>query len=115
MDQIVSEFFAKSLHIVLGSRIPSISLKERAASASSRASSNRWFNLELDVSDAISDLAEPWKRGSSEPMVVDILLQQPGAHGWSEPPSPTGRGSSPSSSYGRSSPLSGRTWKCCVL
>lgn len=107
MDQIVSEFFAKSLHIILGSRIPTISGKGiSGSSASIRASSNRWFNLELDQSEAIQDLVEPWKRGTSEPMIVDVLLQQPGAHGWSEPPSPTR--SSPSSSYGRSSPLSGR-------
>lgn len=109
MDQIVSEFYAKSLHIILGSRIPSISSRERLSSSASsvRNSSNRWFNLELDTSEAISDQAEPWRRGAAEPMIVDVLLQQPGAHGWSEPPSPTGRGSSPSSSYGRSSPLSG--------
>ncbi|GAQ80215.1 hypothetical protein KFL_000490050 [Klebsormidium nitens] len=105
MDQIVSEFYAKSLHIILGSRIPSVSRLSGSAS-SVRNSSNRWFNLELDTSEAISDLAEPWRRGAAEPMIVDVLLQQPGAHGWSEPPSPTGRGSSPSSSYGRGSPMS---------
>ncbi|CAM6120568.1 unnamed protein product [Calypogeia fissa] len=105
IDQIVSEFFAKSLHIILESRIPYIPTQSHpedtshhsAASAStsttnspSSRSTNRWFNIEMDNCASVIDSVEPWKRGSVEPMVVDILLQQP--MGGGDIPSPSGVG-----------------------
>ncbi|KAL3683073.1 hypothetical protein R1sor_001095 [Riccia sorocarpa] len=118
MDQIVAEFYAKSLHIILDSRIPSLSsqnyLEEShhsAASSSPRSkSTNKWFNLEMENCAAVAECAEPWKRGCLEPMTVDILLQQPS----SELPSPSSFGGGGLRYYKGTSPgrenISGDSW-----
>lgn len=80
IEQIVVEFFAKSLHIILESRIPALGGESDylGSSASSSTSGpktrDRWFNLALgDCTSALENF-EPWRRSFSDPMVVDILL-----------------------------------------
>ncbi|KAH7292401.1 hypothetical protein KP509_29G066100 [Ceratopteris richardii] len=80
VEQIVVEFFAKSLHIILESRIPALG-GESDYLGSSASSSNsgpktrdRWFNLALGDCTAALENFEPWRRSLSDPMVVDILL-----------------------------------------
>jgi autophagy-related protein 13 len=90
IKQIVSEFFSKSLHIVLESRIPFISAQSQRGggrggdqvsflgSAPPSRMANRWFNLQLENHNAVQDRAEPWRRvDTQEPMVVDIFLRHP--------------------------------------
>ncbi len=99
----MSEFFVKSLHVILESRIPFVAAQSQSggagggggggggrggdevsflgsspvSSSSSSRSTNRWFNLELENCNAVQESAEPWRRGiMQEAMVVDILLQQ---------------------------------------
>ncbi|CAK9207929.1 unnamed protein product [Sphagnum troendelagicum] len=102
IEQIVSEFFVKSLHVILESRIPFVAAQSQSggaggggggggrggdevsflgsspvSSSSSSRTTNRWFNLELENCNAVQESAEPWRRGiMQEAMVVDILLQQ---------------------------------------
>eukprot|EP00250_Pteridium_aquilinum_P009640 c18818_g1_i2 orf=511-2814(+) len=80
VEQIVVEFFAKSLHIILESRMPALGGESDSlgSSASSSASGpktrDRWFNLALgDCTTALENF-EPWRRSFSDPMIVDILL-----------------------------------------
>ncbi|MCO5584496.1 hypothetical protein L7F22_038424 [Adiantum nelumboides] len=80
VEQIVVEFFAKSLHIILESRIPSLGGESDylGSSASSSTSGpkarDRWFNLALgDCTTALENF-EPWRRSLSDPMIVDIVL-----------------------------------------
>ncbi|CAM6051752.1 unnamed protein product [Sphagnum compactum] len=98
IEQIVSEFFVKSLHVILESRIPFVAAQSQSggagggggggggdevsflgsspvSSSSSSRTTNRWFNLELENCNAVQESAEPWRRGiMQEAMVVDILL-----------------------------------------
>ncbi|CAM6014697.1 unnamed protein product [Sphagnum balticum] len=101
IEQIVSEFFVKSLHVILESRIPFVAAQSQSggagggggggggrggdevsflgsspvSSSSSSRTTNRWFNLELENCNAVQECAEPWRRGiMQEAMVVDILL-----------------------------------------
>lgn len=84
IEQIVLEFFAKSLHIILESRIPALCGGEDESMGSSASSSSsglksrdRWFNLALgDCTSALENF-EPWRRSFLDPMVVDIVLVQP--------------------------------------
>ncbi|KAJ7525629.1 hypothetical protein O6H91_17G060100 [Diphasiastrum complanatum] len=85
IDQIVAEFFAKSLHIILESRIPYVSSQTDdsfAASSLSSASSlavrpkDRWFNLVLGDCPAAQSSVEPWRSSQLGPMIVDVLLIQ---------------------------------------
>lgn len=82
IEQIVVEFFAKSLHIILESRIPALGSESDylGSSASSSTSGpktrDRWFNLALgDCANALENF-EPWCKSFSDPMVVDILLDR---------------------------------------
>lgn len=93
IEQIVLEFFAKSLHIILESRIPEICFGQDGSVGSSVCSSSsgpktrdRWFNLALG--DCTSDLENfvPLCRSFSDPMVVDVLLVQPKAVNGNIPP-----------------------------
>eukprot|EP00271_Cylindrocystis_brebissonii_P001376 TRINITY_DN11648_c0_g2_i1.p1 TRINITY_DN11648_c0_g2~~TRINITY_DN11648_c0_g2_i1.p1 ORF type:complete len:975 (-),score=164.03 TRINITY_DN11648_c0_g2_i1:229-3153(-) len=86
IDQIVVEFFAKSLQIILDARIPFFSPRDRvevdgppspSPSSTSIRGPDRWFNLELDRSDIVSRHVEPWRQQHCvEPLVVDVLLQR---------------------------------------
>ncbi|KAF2293198.1 hypothetical protein GH714_038991 [Hevea brasiliensis] len=88
MEQVITEFFAKSLHIILESRSPSISSRnysgEQAVSSPSSSSSSssgvrprdKWFNLALRECPAALENPDIWRRGNLEPMVVDVILVQ---------------------------------------
>ncbi|GMH24501.1 hypothetical protein Nepgr_026344 [Nepenthes gracilis] len=89
-EQIITEFFAKSLHIILESRSPFVSSRnysgEQLASSPSSSSSSssscrprdKWFNLALQECPAALENIDFWRQSNLEPMVVDvILIQQP--------------------------------------
>lgn len=97
IEQIVSEFYSKALHILLEARVPHLFAQGSSAlapgygatedsqtfmpgspSAVARGMTNKWFNLEMESSASVQESAELWRRGiCQEPLVVDILLQQP--------------------------------------
>ncbi|KAK1410710.1 hypothetical protein QVD17_37249 [Tagetes erecta] len=87
MEQIITEFFAKSLHIILESRCPFVSSRnysgEQLHSTSSSASSSssirprdKWFNLALRDCPAALENTDFWRQSNLEPMVVDVVLVQ---------------------------------------
>lgn len=93
IEQIVAEYYAKALHIILEARIPHLGGQgggygtgEAMAmhdyvlggGGSGRGVTNKWFNLELESSAHVGESVEPWRRGvCQEPMVVEIVLHQP--------------------------------------
>lgn len=88
MEQIVTEFYAKSLHIILESRTPYMSSRnysgEQALSSPSSSSSSsssvrprdKWFNLALRECPAALENLDLWRQSHLEPMVVDVILVQ---------------------------------------
>lgn len=88
MEQIITEFFAKSLHIVLESRCPYVSSRhysgeQNISSPSSSSSSSasvrprdKWFNLALRDCPAALENIDFWRQSNLEPMVVDVILVQ---------------------------------------
>ncbi|CAK7328509.1 unnamed protein product [Dovyalis caffra] len=92
MEQIITEFFPKSLQIILESRYPFMSSRNYSGeqmvstspSSSSSSSSNvrprdKWFNLALRECPAALDL---WHQSYLEPMIVDVILVQRPPIGW---------------------------------
>lgn len=88
MEQIITEFFAKSLHIILESRSPYVSsrtysgeqMMSSPSSSSSSSSSvrprDRWFNLALRDSPAALENLDLWRQSNLEPILVDVILEQ---------------------------------------
>ncbi|KAG8383778.1 hypothetical protein BUALT_Bualt04G0049100 [Buddleja alternifolia] len=90
MEQIITEFFAKSLHIILESRCPYVSsrnysgeqvLSSPSPSSSSSSSSSfrprdKWFNLALRDCPAALENIDFWRQSNLEPMIVDVVLVQ---------------------------------------
>lgn len=85
MEQIITEFFAKSLHIILETRSPYVSSRnyggEQTASPSSSSSSSssvrprdKWFNLALRECPEPLEKLDLWRQSNLEPMVVDVIL-----------------------------------------
>lgn len=88
MEQIITEFFAKSLHIILESRCPYVSsrnysgeqvLSSPSPSSSSSSSSSvrprdKWFNLALRDCPAALENIDFWRQSNLEPMIVDVIL-----------------------------------------
>lgn len=90
MEQIITEFFAKSLHIILESRCAYASSRQfsgeqivSSPSSSSSSSSSvrprdKWFNLALRECPAALENIDFWRQSNLEPMVVDVILvEQP--------------------------------------
>ncbi|XP_042481860.1 autophagy-related protein 13b [Macadamia integrifolia] len=90
IEQIITEFFAKSLHIIIESRSPCVSSRnysgEQTLSSPSPSSSlsssssirtrDKWFNLALrDCPEALEN-GDLWRQSNLEPMVVDVILVQ---------------------------------------
>lgn len=87
-EQIITEFFAKSLHIILESRCPYVSsrnysgeqgLSSPSSSSSSSASvrpRDKWFNLALKDCPAALENIDFWRQSNLEPMVVDVVFVQ---------------------------------------
>lgn len=87
MEQIITEFFAKSLHIILESRCPYVSSRnysgEQVLSSPSSSSSSssfrprdKWFNLALRDCTAALENIDFWRQSNLEPMTVDVILMQ---------------------------------------
>ncbi|XP_010515310.1 PREDICTED: autophagy-related protein 13a-like [Camelina sativa] len=89
LEQIVSHFFPKALHIVLNSRIPSLQsrgrTRERCLSSSSGAGlnnnnvrkSDKWFNLVMGDRPAALEKLHSWHRNILDSMIIDIILVHP--------------------------------------
>jgi autophagy-related protein 13 len=89
IEQIVAEYYAKALHIILEARIPHVlggqgvggyggSEHDSMLGGSGKGATNKWFNLELESSGHVGESVESWRRGAcQEPMVVEIVLYQP--------------------------------------
>ncbi|KAF5193469.1 Autophagy-related protein 13b [Thalictrum thalictroides] len=85
-EQITTEFFSKSLHIILESRSPCVSSRNfsgeqtfSSPSSSSSSSSSvrprdKWFNLALRECPAALENLDLWRQRNLEPMVVDVVL-----------------------------------------
>ncbi|CAN1312522.1 Autophagy-related protein 13a [Linum perenne] len=80
LEQVVSQFLLKSLHIILDSRIPSLRPRDRTCDSISRVrKSDKWFNLVLGDRPAALDNLSFWHRNLMDPMIIDIILIQQGA------------------------------------
>ncbi|CAI0428349.1 unnamed protein product [Linum tenue] len=89
-EQIITEFFAKSLHIILECRSPFMSSRnfsgEQALSSPSSSSSSsssvrprdKWFNLALGECPAALENLDLWRQSNFEPVVVDVILVKRG-------------------------------------
>lgn len=87
-EQIITEFFAKTLHIILESRSPYMSSRNfsgeqvvsspssSSSSSSSYRSREKWFNLGLRECPAALENIDFWRQSNLEPMVVDVILVQ---------------------------------------
>lgn len=83
-EQIITEFFAKSLHIIIESRALSASSRNFStvsspSSTSSSSSSSvrprdKWFNLALRECPQALENADIWRHNNLEPIVVDVVL-----------------------------------------
>ncbi|ESW31807.1 hypothetical protein PHAVU_002G269600 [Phaseolus vulgaris] len=88
MEQIITEFFAKSLHIILESRAPYVSSRNfygdqvvlSPCSSSSSSSSvrprDKWFNLALRECPAALENIDIWRQNNLECIVIDVILVQ---------------------------------------
>ncbi|KAL2521333.1 Autophagy-related protein 13 [Forsythia ovata] len=90
MEQIITELFAKSLHIILESRCPYVSSRnysgEQVLSSPSPSSSSsspssfrprdKWFNLALRDCPAALENIDFWRQSNLEPMIIDVILVQ---------------------------------------
>ncbi|KAG8088957.1 hypothetical protein GUJ93_ZPchr0011g27563 [Zizania palustris] len=80
VEQVITEFFAKSLHIILESRSPYESSRNfmRPSPPSSPLSGSqprdRWFNLALRDCPAALENFDLWRQSNLEPLVIDIVL-----------------------------------------
>ncbi|PKA59551.1 hypothetical protein AXF42_Ash018018 [Apostasia shenzhenica] len=134
-EQIISQFFIKTLQSILASRIPHLARSPDQASAAAAATRggrrDRWFNLALGEFAAAAESPGLWNHGVVEPMILDVILspldgseQDAIVERWSvqcEAPLPSaavplspGRGGS-GGGEGSSSSLSRRTYKKCIV
>ncbi|XP_031401488.1 autophagy-related protein 13b-like isoform X2 [Punica granatum] len=87
MEQIITEFFAKSLHVILESRTPCVPSSDTSGekadssrpSLSDSSSSgvrprDKWFNLALKECPAVFDSIDTWNWSNPECMVIDVIL-----------------------------------------
>ncbi|KAI4306593.1 hypothetical protein L6164_029854 [Bauhinia variegata] len=81
LEQIISQFLLKSLHIVLDSRVPSLHPHDKSGDLSlgSRVrKSDKWFNLALGDRPAALDNLNFWHGNLMDPMIIDIILVHEG-------------------------------------
>ncbi|KAG6655347.1 hypothetical protein CIPAW_05G210100 [Carya illinoinensis] len=77
LEQIVSQFLLKSLHIILDSRVASRhphGCSGDLSSASRVRNSDIWFNLVLGDRPAALDNLNFWPRNMMDPMIIDVIL-----------------------------------------
>lgn len=82
LEQIVSQFLLKILHVILDSRIPSIHQHNCSGDLSSAyrvRKSDKWFNLVLGDRPAALDNLNFWHRNLMDPMIIDIILVHQGS------------------------------------
>ncbi|KAI4306994.1 hypothetical protein L6164_030228 [Bauhinia variegata] len=80
LEQIVSQFLLKSLHIILDSRVPSLQPLDRSGELGSRVKkSDKWFNLALGDRPAALDNLNFWHRNVMDQMFIDIILVHEGS------------------------------------
>ncbi|CAN0896000.1 Autophagy-related protein 13a [Linum grandiflorum] len=80
LEQVVSQFLLKTLHIVLDSRIPSLCPRDRTCDSIAQVKkSDKWFNLVLGDRPAALDNLHFWHRNLMDPMIIDIILVQQGS------------------------------------
>ncbi|VFQ63523.1 unnamed protein product [Cuscuta campestris] len=97
VEQIITEFFPKSLHVILESRCPYASSRnysgEQCVSSPSSSSSStssvrprdKWFNLALKDCAAALENIDFWRQSNLDPMIVDVvLLERPNARSFSK-------------------------------
>lgn len=83
LEQIISQFLLKSLHIILDSRIPSLRPHDRSGDLSSAnrvRKSDKWFNLVLGDRPAALENLNFWHRNVMDPMIIDIILVHEGSN-----------------------------------
>ncbi|KAK9914629.1 hypothetical protein M0R45_038398 [Rubus argutus] len=81
LEQIVTQFLLKSLHIILDSRIPSLHPHDRSGDLSSVTRvrrTDKWFNLVLGDRPAALENLNFWHRNVMDPMIIDIILVHAG-------------------------------------
>ncbi|KAK1311289.1 hypothetical protein QJS10_CPA08g01332 [Acorus calamus] len=86
VEQIITEFYAKGLHIILESRSIydgsshnldlSVSSPSSSSSSSSVRPRDKWFNLALKDCPSGLESLDPWRGGNLEPLVVDVILSR---------------------------------------
>ncbi|KAJ3671400.1 hypothetical protein LUZ60_007479 [Juncus effusus] len=84
IEQVITEFFAKSFHIILQSRSPFVSsrnfnynsapLSPLSPSSSSPSSRQEWFHLDLKDCPAALENFDLWRQSNLEPLIIEILL-----------------------------------------
>ncbi len=83
LEQIVSQFLLKSLHIILDSRVPSLRPHDRSGGLSSAfhvRKSDKWFNLVLGDRPAALENLNFWHRNVMDPMIIDVILVHEGSN-----------------------------------
>lgn len=83
LEQIVTQFLLKSLHIILDSRIPSLHPHDRSGDLSSVTRvrrTDKWFNLVLGDRPAALENLNFWHRNVMDPMIIDIILVHAGSN-----------------------------------
>lgn len=84
LEQIVSQFRLKSLHIILDSRIPSLRpARDRSGdvcSISRARKSDKWFSLVLGDRPVALDNLHFFHRNLLDPMIIDIILVREGSN-----------------------------------
>ncbi|KAJ6819992.1 autophagy-related protein 13b-like isoform X1 [Iris pallida] len=85
IEQVITEFFAKSLHIILESRSPYVSSRNycgdhftsspcSSSSSSSGRPRDKWFNLALRDCPAALENFDLWRQSNLDPLVIDVVL-----------------------------------------
>ncbi|XP_020583117.1 autophagy-related protein 13a [Phalaenopsis equestris] len=69
-EQIISQFFHKTLHAVLTARIPRLAV----AGAGRVRRRDQWFNLAIGEFPPALENSGLWQQGVTEPMIVDVIL-----------------------------------------
>lgn len=83
-EQIITEFFPKTAHIILESRAPYVSSRNSSVDSPSSSSSSspshrprdKWFNLPLKEGWAALENIDFWRQSNLDPMIIDVILVQ---------------------------------------
>ncbi|XP_031283908.1 autophagy-related protein 13a [Pistacia vera] len=73
LENIISQFLLKILHVILDSRVPSLHSRDQSSVYRVRKS-DKWFNLVLGDRPSALDNLNFWHRNVMDPMIIDIIL-----------------------------------------